>query len=259
MITAPAAFAFLLLSFQTCRQVNGDDPTATFMESGSMERQTHTNLRLPQKEKDADDSSIGTRSMQEVDVQDDDVLGDDVLSDDVVTAWPTYSPISSDDEPFHPEYIAIGTSFESGYMRDPTTGGETFTISEETPWPTYFPTVFETRAPTFVIPTFGISSASNNCDPVGSRTNNYIEKPSPPTTPTAPQIVSKTPSPSKPNTPDNNNNNNNNISPVPRPTPRPATNENVDSSVTFRRGDMLKKIERLGIKGTISRLHPRVR
>ena len=80
MITAPAAFTFLLLSFQTCRLVNGEDPTATIMEGGSAERQTRTNLRLPQKEKDADDSSIGTRSMQEVDVQDDDVLGDDVLA-----------------------------------------------------------------------------------------------------------------------------------------------------------------------------------
>jgi hypothetical protein len=248
MITAPAVFAFLLLSFQTCRLVNGEDPTATIMEGGSAERQTRTNLRLPQKEKDADDSSIGTRSMQEVDVQEDDVLGDDVLSDDVETAWPTYSPISSEDEPFHPEYIAIGTSFESGYMRDPTAGGETFTISEETPWPTYFPTVFETRAPTIAIPTFGISLASNNCDPVGSRTN-YIENPSPPTTPTAPQIASKTPTPSKPNSNEGNPTPNN--SPVPRPTPRPATNENVDSSVTFRRGDMLKKVERLGIKGTI--------
>ena len=214
MIASTAAFALLLPTFLSCCFVSGEHSTATKFETESTRdagKQTRTNLRLLRKEMvSVESSSIGTG--------------------DVETAWPTYTPTSFDET--SPEFIA--TSFESGYMRDPTATEDTISISMETPWPTYFPTAFATRAPTVEVPTFGIASSSLNCDPVGSRPNNNNNKPAPAPTPTT---ISSTPADPAPT-----------FSPVARPTPRPFV-EREDPTVTFRRGDMLKKIERLGIKG----------
>lgn len=231
MIASPAAFSLLLLSSLTGRLVYGEYLTHNIAEgqqvSSGGERQTRSSLRVPQKEKmGAGDESaiIDARSMQEEGAE---------------TAWPTYVPTSFVET--SPEFII--TSFEDGYMRDPTEG--TISIEMETPWPTYVPTSFETRAPTIAIPTFGVASSSLNCDPIGVRTN-YIpvrnnSATRPPTAHPMPNIDNndKTPVPTK--TKDI-------IDPTstPRPTQRPITNT---SRVTFRRGDLMKKIERLGIKG----------
>lgn len=258
MIASPATFALLLLSFQsTCHhhQANAEHPTDTKSEGGSLvtpngasEKQTHSSLRqvVVSRMDNADESAIiGTARFLNGE-EDDNVME---------TEWPTYTPTSFDETT--PEFIATSTYFESGYMRDPTTTTDdiiSISSEEETPWPTYFPTAFATRAPTIgITPTLGIASSLYNCDPVGSRTNNNDEKPSPPTPPrpttanpmssttTTTTTVSTTPA-SDPTTPSS-------FSPVFRPTRRPVNEEHEDPSVTFRRGDMLKKIERLGIKG----------
>lgn len=227
IVSTQAAFSLLFLLLQASHQVRGEHPTITTkLEHDNdtihdPEKQTRTSLRLPLKEKHADaHSSIGTRYLR----KDDD--------EDVGSAWPTYMPTSFDET--SPEFIT--TSFESGYMRDPTTE-EMISISMETQWPTYFPTNFATRAPTIATPSFGVASSSYNCDPIGSRTN-YNEKPAL-TTPTA-HPMSKIFVPDTPAAP---------AVPIGRPTRRPFDEREESSVVTFRRGDMLKNIERLGIKG----------
>ena len=105
-------------------------------------------------------------------------------------------------------------------------------IQEETPkiWPTYVPSPFVSvvsESPHIVTPTI---VTHFNCGPIGSRT-------SPAPRPTRNNPVTRFPS----------------ASPLPKIDPdtyTPTENEE-PSPVTFRRGDLLKDITRLGIKGEV--------
>lgn len=99
--------------------------------------------------------------------------------------------------------------------------------SPATEWPTYHPTppspFIEVDSPVVVSPSIEVHSG---CDPIGSRS---MPVPRPKR-----NIVTKVPS----------------KSPVPE-SRRPDTYEPTASEVTFRRGDMLKDIARLGIRGEV--------
>ena len=119
-----------------------------------------------------------------------------------------------------------------------------------TSWPTYNPTLFKTRSPTYEIETPTIVTLENGCDPIGSRLNLSIPRNNPVmSSPTPPVSISPSASPlpkieldlpEDENELESEDNPANEDKPVESPT---------NDAVTFRRGDLTKDISRFGIKG----------